>query len=157
MAPRLFLDLDGVLADFDRGYADLFGSPPDRTKPDTPDMWKRIADHGSFFRSLHPMPDARELWDFTAQLRPTILTGAPHSVPDVEAQKVDWVRVHLGETVPVIVCRSADKCLHAKPGDVLVDDWEKYQPKWLAAGGRWITHRSARQSIGALLEMGLGL
>ena len=36
-------------------------------------------------------------------------------------QKVAWIKTCLGEHVQVITCRSADKCLYAQPGDILIE------------------------------------
>jgi hypothetical protein len=47
--------------------------------------------------------------------------------------------------------------LQCRPGDILIDDWTKYQHLWLAAGGRWITHTSAENSVQQLLAMGIGI
>lgn len=154
MPRRLYLDLDGVLADFDAGYERVMGAPPDRSKPDSPLMWERLASHGAFYYGLPTMPGAEELWEFVVRHRPIILTGLPESIPDAETQKRAWVRERFGRAVPVIACRSADKARCCWPGDVLVDDWEKYRLRWINAGGVWITHRSAAESIVALRALG---
>jgi len=44
---------------------------------------------------------------------------------------------------------------HAEPGDILVDDWEKYRHLWIARGGRWVTHRSAEESVRELRALGV--
>ena len=89
---------------------------------------------------------------------PIILTGVPRLISEeAAANKRAWVDLKLGENVRMIGCRSRDKSLYAKPGDILIDDWEKYRHIWLAAGGRWITHTSADRSIDQLLDLGIGL
>lgn len=75
---RLFLDLDGVLADFDRAAHAILGAPPDAVEPNV--MWRRIAGAPDFFGTLPLMPDALELWRFAAPYSPTILTGSPRRV-----------------------------------------------------------------------------
>lgn len=75
---RLFLDLDGVLADFDVAAHRVLGAPPDAVAPNV--MWPRIASQPDFFGTLPLMPDALELWSFAAPYSPTILTGAPRCV-----------------------------------------------------------------------------
>lgn len=143
---RVFLDMDGVLADFDRGYAARFGVRPDKLTGAID--WKAVRGAGAahLFRDLPPMPDLDRLWRFFAPYAPTILTGIPDSVPEAAANKRAWVEKHLGD-VPLIACRSRDKCLHGAPGDVLIDDWEKYRARWTGMGGHWITHVSAVDSI----------
>jgi hypothetical protein len=61
----------------------------------------------------------------------------------------------LVEHVEVRCCRLSQKSLHAKPGDVLIDDWEKYRRLSRKAGGRWITHRNAAETISELEALGL--
>ncbi len=153
---QLFVDLDGVLADFNGAFEDFFGfrpgyGPDDRLICST--IWKEVHKHGSFFRDLRPLPDHRELWDGVAYLNPTILTGVAKSVPDVFEQKRAWVDEHIGQHVHVIGCYSKDKCKHAKAGDILIDDWERYRHLWEGMGGRWITHRSAKDSLAQLAEV----
>lgn len=147
---QLFLDLDGVLADFDGFYEYHFGCrlPRELTGGDPPGMWDNIRSHGSFYRSMPVLPDALTLWEGTKHLNPIILTGVPYSqVPDAHAHKTAWVAEHFGATVPIICCKSKDKCLHGKPGDVLIDDWPRYKSLWIKMGGTFIRHTSARKSL----------
>lgn len=145
---RIFVDMDGVLADFDRHHEAVFGFRSDKMADNVD--WAAVRAVNGFYSAIPPMADARELWSFLRPFNPTVLTGVPRSVEDAADNKRGWVRLHLGKDVPVICCRSSEKCLHASPGDVLIDDWEKYRHKWEAAGGRWITHTSAASSIEAL-------
>jgi 5'(3')-deoxyribonucleotidase len=153
---RLFVDLDGVLADFDEGYRQLFGEYPARrfdpntTAEDLPEMWERINAHGSFYRDLPLMPDAKVLWDYLQPRRPIVLTGIPHSVARVAEHKRDWVWAHLDSDAEVITCKSKDKRNYCEPGDILIDDWPKYRHLWEARGGVFILHTNAAASIAAL-------
>jgi hypothetical protein len=45
--------------------------------------------------------------------------------------------------------------MHAQPGDILIDDSEKYRNSWIQAGGIWMTHRSADGTIATLDAMGV--
>jgi len=144
---QIFVDMDGVLADFDRHYEAYFGQPP----PDDVD-WGLIRKIPNFYANLPPMPDMAELWRFLEPYKPIVLTGVPNNnnVPGAADEKRAWGRRHLGAHVEVRCCRSKDKCLHAAPGDVLIDDWDRYRHLWLAKGGRWITHWSAAETIAEL-------
>lgn len=148
---QLFLDLDGVLADFDSFYESEFGYRPNRNNPDPPDLWANINGHKNFYGSLPLMPDAMELWNGVKQYHPSpiILTGVPRN-KKAEPQKREWVRKHFGADVKVITCYSRLKCTYAQPGDVLVDDWEKYRHLWENVGGVFILHRNASQSLSEL-------
>lgn len=151
--PDLFLDLDGVLADFDGEVKRRWGARADDFDDD--DLWARIAAAPGFFAELPPMPDALEIWAAVRELRPTILTGAPWSVPTAEADKVAWCARVLGADVPVIVCKAREKAKHCTPGAVIVDDRPRYRALWEGAGGVWIHHVSAKRSIAELIFAGL--
>lgn len=73
--PRLFLDLDGVLADFEAAVHRLLHKRPEDVPPRV--LWGTIRQQTDFFGRLAPMPDAHELWEFSKPHRPTILTGKP--------------------------------------------------------------------------------
>lgn len=152
---QLFVDMDGVLADFDAHHETVFGVRADKLADNVD--WKAVRAVKDFYLNIPPMADLPELWDFIGRFRPIVLTGVPRSVAEAPENKRAWVRKHLGDAVEVRCCASKEKCRHAKPGDILIDDWEKYRDLWIGAGGRWITHRSAEESITKLLEMGYGL
>jgi hypothetical protein len=148
---QLYLDMDGVLADFDAGHERAFGFRPDKLADNVD--WKAVRQIEKFYEDLPPMGDLGTLWAFVAPLKPIVLTGVPHSVKEAPDHKRAWVQKHLGPDVPVICCLSREKCRHAKPGDILVDDWEKYRKLWEDAGGRWVTHASAEDTILALKSL----
>ena len=91
---QLFIDLDGVLSDFDGYYEQCFGERPDRSRPsDPPGVWDNISGHGLFYASLPLMPDAFDLWRGARRCHPEpiILTGVPYSVQNAENHKRAWV------------------------------------------------------------------
>jgi hypothetical protein len=151
---QLYLDCDGVLADFDAGAAALFGMSPHafQQKRGLAAFWKVLARHPDFFGSLPLMPDARILFDAVRHLDPIILTGLPHGAW-AEPQKRRWAERHF-PGVPVITTRAALKREYCHPGDALVDDNDKFRRLWEAAGGVFIHHRSAGSSIEALVRHG---
>jgi hypothetical protein len=148
---RLFVDMDGVLADFDAHHESLFGYRPDRIWRKA--NWKGIGSMKDFYLHIPPMKDMDELWDFIEPLHPIVLTGIPFSVPEAAANKRVWVRKHLGPHVEVRCCLSKEKSMHAKPGDVLIDDWEKYKHLWEKTGGIWITHTCVASTIEELRKL----
>lgn len=156
MTRQLFLDLDGVLADFDRGYFEAFGIKPDKTRPESAEFWDRVRSKPDFYRTLPPMSDALDLWRGALPYRPIILTGVPRSVPGVDVQKLAWVAEHISQDAQVICCPSRNKWLYANTGDVLVDDWVKYRHLWLEIGGVFILHTSAADSLRQLHKVMTG-
>lgn len=150
---QLFVDMDGVLADFDTGYERAFGVRPSTTADNVD--WAIVRARPNFYRDLPLMSDAHVLWKYVARHNPIILTGVPKSVPEAPRNKRAWVRKNIGDDVEVRCCLSKEKCLHAKPGDILIDDWEKYRHLWHAQGGVWITHLCASVTIDELKGLGL--
>src|SRR3974390_2935211 len=135
MKRKIFVDMDGVLADFNRHYQRTFGITPCKIKDDVD--WALVQTVPNFYLNIPPMGDMNVLWAYVQKYAPTVLTGIPkkESVPNASANKMDWVKKHLGWGVPVIACRAKEKSLHAKPGDVLIDDWDKHKKLWVKAGG----------------------
>jgi hypothetical protein len=151
---KLFVDMDGVLADFDSHHGAVFGFRPDRILDNVD--WDAVDRVKDFFLNIPPMPDLKVLWDFVSPLQPIVLTGVPSAIHVAADNKRAWVRRHLGAHVEVRCCPSKEKCLHAQASDILVDDWEKYRHLWEAKGGRWITHTSAENTIQSLMRLGIG-
>ncbi len=148
----LYLDLDGVLADFDRGVKAVTGRWPH--EQDARSMWPAAAKHDDFFGSLEMMEDGPDLWAFCAALDPVILTGLPRG-QWAEPQKRRWVATHLGDEIEVITCMSKDKPRWSDTGNILVDDRERYRTPWEERGGTFIHHTSAAETIAALKQLGL--
>ncbi|WP_264046820.1 HAD family hydrolase [Methylobacterium flocculans] len=148
--PTVFLDCDGVLADFDAGAERVFGMPPQafEARHGLKRFWSALAAHDDFFGGLPLLPDAVELYEAVRHLRPIILTGLPRGAW-AEPQKRRWAQRHFPD-VEVITTSAALKREHCRPGDALVDDRDKYRPLWEQAGGVFIHHRSAAASIRAL-------
>ena len=151
--PRLFLDADGVLADFDAGAKALLGMTPAQfeERHGRREFWRRIANARNFYGSLPEMPDARRLFDAVEHLRPTILTGLPlgnWAAP----QKVKWAAEHF-PGVPIITCMARDKHQHMRAGDVLVDDRENHRAAYEREGVVFVHHRSAEESLRQLAEI----
>lgn len=150
---QLFVDMDGVLADFDTHHEATFGFRSCKIADNVD--WKAVREVADFYLHIPPMADFDQLWPRIQPYKPVVLTGVPSSVPEAAGNKRAWVAKHIGTHVEVISCPSRHKSLHASAGDVLIDDWEKYKNLWLAKGGRWITHTSAADTDRALAGLGL--
>jgi hypothetical protein len=153
MTPQLFLDCDGVLADFDAGARQLLGLSPHafEERHGRREFWRRIARATDFYARLPLMADARQLFDAVSHLGPIILTGLPlgnWAAP----QKVRWAEEHFPGT-HIITCMARDKYRHMKGADVLVDDRANHRDKWEDAGGTFIHHKDARSSLEQLAEI----
>lgn len=154
MRRRIYLDCDGVLADFDTAAEAILGAPSEvfEARHGAREFWRRLARAEAFFERLDLMPDAMALYDAVKAKDPVILTGMPHG-KWAEPQKRAWAARHF-PGVPMITTLAALKREHCHPGDVLVDDRDKHRRLWEAAGGRFIRHRSAETSIAELRAAG---
>lgn len=152
---QLFLDCDGVLADFDRGALEVLGMPPRRfeRKFGLSAFWAKLARHPNFYANLPLLPDAHRLFGAVQHLDPIILTGCPRG-RWAEAQKVHWAARHFPGT-RIITCMARDKRNHAASGDVLVDDTLRHRHLWEEMGGTFVHHRNAEQSLDDLRALNI--
>ena len=151
--PHLFLDCDGVLADFDAGAKKLLGVPPTafEKRHGRGEFWKRLARHGNFYGDLQQMPDAQLLFKAVKHLKPTILTGLPLGTW-AAPQKERWAAEHF-PGVPIITCMARDKHKHMSPGDVLVDDRENHRAAYEEADVVFVHHKNAADSVRQLTKI----
>ncbi|WP_455381185.1 glutathione S-transferase N-terminal domain-containing protein [Salinispira pacifica] len=155
---KLFVDLDGVLVDFEKGVREVTGREVHEMSPRQ--MWPKLARAPHFYAGLDWTPDGRELWQHIEKHGPTVLSGLPLGFW-ARPQKIEWCRRELGEDVPVITCMSREKARKgaaATPdGQVplLIDDRESICESWEQMGGVFVLHRSASETIGKLQELGL--
>jgi hypothetical protein len=150
MTRRLYLDCDGVLADFDKGATAVLGLSPRayEARHGIGRFWAKLATASDFYFGLPLMPDAMELFDAVRHLHPVILTGLPRGNWAAD-QKVRWAAKYFPGT-RIITTMARDKRNHAKEGDVLVDDQVKHRHLWEEVGGVFIHHKNARDTLGQL-------
>lgn len=140
---RLYLDLDGVMADFDRHFPEVFGVDHRSLADDA--LWERINSHPSFFRDLPVCEGAIAFFDRVSYSKPIILTACPRTnYQHVARQKRAWVREHLSPhctVLPVMGGSNKPLFMH-EPGDILIDDFERNIRAWEEEGGVGILHRN---------------
>jgi len=150
---QIYMDLDGVLVDFEAGFLEEFGCIPEPKA-----RWQYIERTAGFFEALPWMDSARRLWEHMRQtgLPITILTGIPEGTLGQRSavEKRAWVARELGEGVEVITCLTREKPMHSGPGRLLIDD--RPQKDWEMAGGRQVLHRELPETMLAAVDMGLG-
>ena len=164
----IYLDMDGVLADFERGVKELCGMEPlsqngKRRDPKQDDlMWERIRETEHFYDRLELMPGAKEMFDRIREKygdRCEILTGIPRAergIVTAEQDKRNWTRRMLSDTVKVnAVCRKDKQRYCGGPESVLIDDREKTIREWRELGGTGILHVSAEETLAELKRLGV--
>jgi len=147
---QLYLDCDGVLAGFDKGATAVLGLHPRafEKRHGLGRFWQKLATAPDFYFGLPLMDDAMELFEAVRHLDPVILTGLPRG-NWAAGQKVRWAAKYFPGT-RIITTMARDKRDHAQEGDVLVDDQDRHRHLWEEAGGVFIHHRNAHETIGEL-------
>jgi len=154
--PRLqvFLDLDGVFADFDARVKRLTGKHPNQLPRDK--LWKAVNADKRFFAELELIEGCMMLWEATKDLEPIFLTGAPTSQVFQE-QKREWVARIFGPEFLVHVVPKKLKQEFSGPHKVLIDDTPENIAQWNARGGHGILHTgdhaSTVQALQKLLKL----
>ena len=160
MIKTFYLDMDGVVADFDSAAEAVLDIAP-RIKPIngiyklSESEWKDIKiRYPRFYRDLPKMEDADQLVDIGRRYRDLLgwdllfLTAVPKEddMPWAFWDKIQWVRERYPEIAVHFGPHSSDKWRHCRPGDILVDDRPDNCQQWREAGG-WsleVKNRSTR-------------
>jgi 5'(3')-deoxyribonucleotidase len=155
--PTLYLDMDGVVADFDEYAARTLGVPPSQgIYPD--ETWYKLATNARLYRDLIPTPYASQLvyqceqFCNKKQYDLKFLTAVPkgNDVPWAFYDKVYWARNYFA-TIPVMFGPfSKDKHVHCQPGDILIDDRRSNIEEWRNSGGIGILHKDYTDTINQL-------
>jgi hypothetical protein len=150
MERQLYLDCDGVLADFDKGATAILGMPPRAFEKrfGLGRFWSKLATAPDFYFGLPLLPGANDLFDAVKHLDPVILTGLPRGNWAAD-QKVRWAAKHFPGT-RIITTMARDKRNHAKAGDVLVDDQLRHAHLWEEMGGVFIHHKEVETTLAEL-------
>lgn len=158
----IFLDLDGVLADFDRGVFLATGKTPDQIADDDV-MWAAIKQVPNFFLNLPKMVGADQFVSYVLSIAAynrcavSVLTGLPNpdkELADADVQKRSWVAtLYPVLATSVHCCLSKEKQLFCKPGDVLIDDRRDNITRWKKAGGHGILFRDPELAVHELYRL----
>ena len=162
---NVWLDSDGVLANFNSKIVELIGKPIDQF-PTPKEGWKALNPHQHVFAEPDKMPDADRLVSGVMMLKDRfhfnvgVLTAVPlvKTMPFAEQDKREWFERNYPELAKNfrIGPHAIQKQDHCNPGDVLIDDNRKNIDQWNDKGGVGIFHTNARDSINMLryyLEM----
>ena len=167
MVEKIYFDMDGVLADFERGVRELCGMEPapqgPAWKPGCDDeMWIGIQKVEHFYGRLEMIPGSKELFDRLYEKygdRVEILTGVPkpkRNIPEAGADKTDWIHRLLGEDIRVnIVLREQKPEYCRNKNCILIDDFDENINSWTDCGGTGIQFFSAEETVKVLEKMGV--
>lgn len=153
MKYKLFVDMDGVLVDFDKGYEQLTGVDISKMSFQTgPKFWNPIDKAGSdFWANLEWMEDGKKLWKFISPYKPTILS-APSKKQSSKIGKTKWVDRELKNVSLLLVPAHAKKNFSG-PNNILIDDRGINCDQWIESGGIAIYHSNADDTINQLIKI----
>jgi 5'(3')-deoxyribonucleotidase len=147
MKSTLYLDMDGVVADFDEyAYRMLGVLPSGGIYPDA--VWQKLAANPRIYRDLKKTPEADELVakckvfckEHNYDLK--FLTAVPkgNDVPWAFYDKMTWALFFFPDIPVMFGPYSKDKHHHCRRGDILIDDRTSNVEEWTAAGGYGILY-----------------
>jgi len=154
---KLYLDMDGVVADFDEYAARTLGVPPSAgIYPN--EIWQKLAANERIYRDLIKTPYADELvrqcvkFCLKHDYEWAFLTAVPkgNDIKWAFYDKMIWAQKYF-PGIPVFFGPfSKDKYQHCRSGDILIDDRASNIEEWTAAGGIAIHHTGIDTTLAEL-------
>lgn len=152
---KIYLDMDGVIADFNRRYKELYKiEPKEADTYKTFDKFFNIFIAERQFAKLDLMPDAMELINYLRSLPiPTEILSSTSSEKrdaDIREQKIEWLNKHNLEFPVNLVPGKRFKRTFSNPNSLLIDDTSQNIDQWRVEGGIGILHTDTITTIGIL-------
>ena len=173
----LYLDMDGVLVDYEGGigasgvvpYAhgkQYIHRPRDEWPPEmvaADAAYVGAMARNGFWFNLPPMHGARRLWRFADKHKHHVLTALPNRMPAhlerIGQEKRASIWNLFDASFPnerINMCLRHEKADYAHKGAVLVDDTPANCAEWAANGGTAVHHTSVDTTLRELEKLGYG-
>lgn len=162
---KIYLDMDGVLADFDRGVRELCGMEPSpqnegwRPGMDDP-MWAKVREIDHYYDKLELMPDAKTMFDTLYEKygdKCEILTGIPkpkRGILTAGEDKINWAHRLLSRDLVVNIVYREQKPDYCTGKDcILIDDLKKNIEAWEECGGTGILFTNGSDTLKRIEEI----
>lgn len=159
MKPRLFIDCDGVLADFNSKIKELYKKGYHDHGEN--EIWGKLTkDVPNFFYHLDPLPDYIFLISAISKYENDYEIGFLTSMPKPTGNlitaaddKRKWIRKYIHDTWPIHVVMGWEnkKYYINSDKDILIDDAKRNIEDWTNHGGIGILHTSVYKTI---IELG---
>ena len=157
---EIYVDMDGVLADFFGVWTKMIGVKNWKDVKDVDGALDKIRNTKDFWINLPLTPNASKLLNSIKKVKGNynILSSPLPNDPNSEPQKREWVKKMLSGFAPKRVIITHNKSAYAKQPDgtpnILIDDYGDNISKWESAGGVGIQHsdKSADNTVKRLEE-----
>lgn len=149
---RIFLDMDGVIADFQKAALELFDCVHLMTES-TPgveidaqmgftrkEFWHQIYERRpDFWHHIEPYPWAKSLYDELRKIAPVTILSKPDLNPASLDGKLNWLQRNLGVSPFEDYIFTRHKHIISRPGFLLIDDTTETIDLWRKGGGHAVT------------------
>lgn len=135
---KIYVDMDGVLADFNKHFDDLIGGLPHEfeDKHGSAVFWDAILEYRDFFATIGPFAHNYDLLSKCHEMSDKVVILSSPSKFNTSIcidQKRKWLDEHISESIPAIF--EKEKFKFSRANCLLIDDWSPNIEKWLDAGG----------------------
>ena len=159
MIKTIYVDMDGVLADFKKRFVERFKEEPEVDYPSK--NKEKSAYKGRFatmveeqqFATLDPMIDLDDGLQFLSSIefdydiKLLSSTARIELKQTISSQKEQWLKDYDIKYAAIFVPGKILKQTYARPDRLLIDDTISNIDQWRAKGGKAILHTSWRQTI----------
>jgi len=153
----IYLDMDGVIADFVKRYKEMYHMEP--TEAENKKEFNKYFDEfikTNQFATLDKMPGTDTALEFLrkAQVPTQILSSTANEerYDDISKQKMIWLQTHGITFTPNFVPGKKHKYKWAKPNTIIIDDTESVIDDWRNAGGIAIWHKDWPSTLAILRQ-----
>ena len=162
----IFVDMDGVLTNFEGRFEQFAGVTPDEYiaqksiqvgKDKAYEQFWDLVDEQvgvRFWAGMPWMPEGENLYKHIKKYKPTILTS-PSRDESSRIGKGVWVKRNMSGVPLKFGYKASGKAKYAGPNKILIDDREDNIAAWKAAGGIGILFKSTEQVKNELSKLGL--
>ena len=162
----VYVDMDGVLTDFERRFEQFAGVTPDEFiaqktiefgKDKANEQFWDLIDKQigvRFWAGMPWMPEGEKLYKYLKKYKPTILTS-PSREESSRIGKGVWIKRNMSGTPYKFGYKASGKAKYAAPNAILIDDRSDNISAWKSAGGIGILYKSTDQVINELSKLGL--
>lgn len=160
---KIYLDMDGVLADFDKLMRDTFGKTFKDISSSSQDRWSIVSKElPDLYNRLDKLMGSDELVTGVYELAANhgytvgVLTALPSMghIPNALTHKKLWLKRHYPQLLEDfnIGPHAVHKQNFAEPGYVLIDDMQINIAQWTLKGGTGILYTNANEALTMLRE-----